>query len=253
MDKRKFIRLVRDWKAEEVNAALGRQPELVNFTDERGKTPLQHCSEINAVKTGLDVNRSIETAAALLAAGADINAVRIIVDEGEEFHATALWYAVAWGSNSKLAGFLLEKGADPENCMWAATWNQDQTTAQALLKHGAKIDPVFHGETPLLQIIMAKRFALLRWLVDHGADINFQDQKGYSPLHYAVKRDHTLAQVVMLLKLGANPNLSAKDGHSPITLAMARKKPRLVELLTAFSQTGGDHVGREQSVDASLV
>jgi ankyrin repeat protein len=186
-------------------------------------------------------------------AGAEISAVRIIVNEREEFHAIALWYAVAWGSNPTLAGFLLENGADPENCMWAATWNQDQTTAQALLKHGAKIDPVFHGETPLLQIIRANPFALLRWLVDHGADINFQDQKGCSPLHYAVKRNHTLAQIVMLLKLGANQNLSAKDGQSPISLAMTRKKRRLVELLTAFSQTGGDHVGREQSVDASLV
>ena len=103
--------------------------------------------------------------------------------------------------------------------------------AELLLSFGADIDPVVHSESPLLQVIRSKRLELLKWLIDNGANINFQDNEGYAPLHYAVKGSHTLSQIQELLKYGADPTLKAKDGDSPVFLGRAKGKTKLVALL----------------------
>jgi len=235
LDKRAFIQSVRNWQADAVTIALAIDPGLANHTDKIGKTPLHHCCEIYAKKFGLSVDDSLKTAQALLFAGADVNAVRIIIDDGEEFHATPLWYAVAWGRNYDLARLLLENGARPDdNAVGSAIWDQDLRTAELLRTHGASIDHVSRGETPLLRTVKARRLKLLKWLVDNGADINFQDTDGFSALHYTARGSHTLVQSEELLSYGAKPQLKAKDGSTAISLAEARGKSRLVRLLRSF-------------------
>ena len=234
MDKREFIKHVRNWEARMVKKALKDNPELSTQIDRSGKSPLHHCAGVNPKKAKQEVRDSIETAKALLASGAEVNAVRIIMDEGEEFRATPLWYAAAWGENFDLVSFLLKNGSDPNQCMWAAAWNNDLKLAKLLLSYGADIDPVFHHETPLLQIIKAKRLGMLDWLVKNGADINFQDDKGYTALHHAIRKGYSLAEVKELLNRGANPNLKAKDGNTSISLAAHHKKTKLKELLASY-------------------
>jgi ankyrin repeat protein len=232
MDKKTFIKHIRRWEADIVKAALKEDPTFANFSDQNGKTPLHHCAEINAAKHGFDVADSVKTAKALIAAGADVNALRIIMDEGEEFHARPLWYAIAWGKNLQMTRLLLENGADTDRWLGTAVWDQDLKMAELLLSNGAKIDPVFRGDTPLLQTVKSRRLKLLAWLVKNGANINYQDQKGYTALHYAVIGTHTIAEVEQLLKLGADPNLKGSDGKTPIDLA--EQKPKLRALLETF-------------------
>ena len=43
-------------------------------------------------------------------------------------------------------------------------------------------------------------------LLDAGADVNFQDRDGYTPLHLASRRNH-LRVVKLLIDNGANVNL----------------------------------------------
>src|SRR5262249_35527049 len=150
-----------------VKAALAQDPGLALYKDQNGKTALHHCAEINAKKTGLKVADSLRTARALIAEGAAVDAVRIIKDEGEDFHARPLWYAVAWGKNLDLARLLLDKGADPNGCMWAAVWDQDLRMAQLLASYGAAIDPVAQNETPLLLAIKSRRWKLMDWLISN--------------------------------------------------------------------------------------
>lgn len=235
MDKRAFIKQVRTWQATAVKKALADEPGLALFIDQAGKTPLHHCAGINGVDAQLSIADSLRTARALLSAGADVNADRVIMDEGEEFHARPLWYAVAWGKNFELAKLLLENGAEPVGCMWATCWAQDEKMAQLLHSFGAAVDPVFHGQTPLLEIVKAKRFKLLKWLVDNGADVNFQDNQGFGALHYAVKRNHNLAQIEELLRYGASPKLVARDGVTPLSLARRQGKTKVVALLEQFA------------------
>ena len=92
MDKRAFTKAVRIWESHTVETALAIDPKLASYVDRIGKTPLHHCAEINPKKFGLKVSDSTKTAEALLSARADVNAVRVIIDDGEEFRATPLWY-----------------------------------------------------------------------------------------------------------------------------------------------------------------
>lgn len=48
---------------------------------------------------------------------------------------------------------------------------------------------------------------------------NFQDDMGFSYLHRACQA-HYLEAVELLLKMGANPNINDKRGHSPILEAI---------------------------------
>jgi ankyrin repeat protein len=235
MDKRVFIRNVRTWQSAAVQAALGSDRGLASYVDKIGKTPLHHCAEIDARKFGLSVVDSLKTTRALLRAGGDANAVRIIIDDGEEFCATPLWYAVAWGKNYDLARLLLECGAQPDdNAVGSAIWDQDLRLAELLRKHGGRIDHASHGETPLLRTVKARRWKLIGWMIDHGANINFQDAKGFSVLHHAAKGAHTLAEVDQLLRYGVNPKLRTKDGSTALSLAAANRKPKLVKLLESY-------------------
>lgn len=234
MDKRQFIRDVRNWNARAVAKAIAKAPELANSEDRSRKTPLHHCAGINAKDAGLPIRKSIETAKALIEVGADVNAVRTILDDGEEFHATPLWYAVAWGRNLRLSRFLLEQGAKPNGCMWAACWNQSLEMVVLLRQYGAEVDPVFHDETPLLLIVKSKRMKLLPWLVANGANVNAQDKQGFAALHYAVKRNHNLKQIEQLLLLGADPSIKARNGSSPTSLAERACKQRLLALFERF-------------------
>src|SRR5258708_4060450 len=229
MDKKKFIKHVRSWDADVVKAALKQDPTLANFGDQNGKRTLQHCAEINAARYGLDVRDSVKTARALIGSGADVNALRIIMDEGEEFHARPLWYAIAWGKNYDFARLLLENGADTDRWLGTAVWDEDLKMSELLLSYGAKIDPVFRGDSPLLHNVKSRRLKLISWLVKNGADINYQDHKGYAALHYAVNGTPTIAEFEQLLNLGADPKLKGADGKSAVDLA--EQKPKLRALL----------------------
>jgi uncharacterized protein len=238
MDKKAFVKAVRNWDAKVVKAVLAQDPGLAQLADPLGKTPLHHCAEISARKYGLNIRSSLKTAGALLDAGADVNAVRIIIDDGEEFPATPLWYAVAWGKNFELAELLLDRGAQADNnAIGSAIWDQNLELADLLRLRGGHIDHVFRGEPPLLRTIRAKRLQLLDWLVEHGADINFQDPSGYSGLHYAVKGTHSLAHVAELLNHGANPDLKARDASTPVSIAIALGKKKLAEELSRSTLT----------------
>ena len=234
MQKRLFIKQVRDWNASAVGNALKEEPELARYVDDIGKTPLHHCAAMNTLESKHDVASSVATAEALISSGADVNAVRIIIDDGEEFRATPLWYAIAWGKNPALTRFLLKQGARPDdNAVRSAIWDQDLEIANLLLSFGANIDAEIHQQTPLLETVKSKRMKLLGWLVGNGARINFQDDQGYSALHYAVKRNH-LKQVAELLQLGADPELKGKDGATPLSLARKLGRQNLQSCLKKF-------------------
>jgi ankyrin repeat protein len=131
-----------------------------------------------------------------------------------------------------LARCLLEHQAQPDdNAVRSAIWDQDLEIANMLLSFGANIDAEIHQQTPLLETVKAKRMKLLGWLVGNGARINFQDGKGYSALHYAMKRNHNLKQVAELLQLGADPDLKAQDGATPLSLSRKLGKTKLTKLL----------------------
>ena len=231
MDQKTFTDLVQRWEAKAVREALAAKPSFASMTAANGMIPLHRCCRTNLKKSGLKAAASIATARALLEAGAEISKVRIIMDDGEPFHATPLWYAVAWGQNFPLAKFLLEQGSDPNHCLFASCWAQDLKLTELLLSYGAEVDPVVFGETPLTNILKVHRPACAQLLINHGADINYRDPNGFTILHHAVKKKFTQKQVRALLDLGADLSIKGPDGNTPAALAARLSQPGLAKLL----------------------
>ncbi len=178
---------VRNHRAKEVAAILRDRLELVSATDGAGRTPLQICAR-QRVSTAAEARAGLATARALLKAGADVNAVQSIHEDGEVFPATALWYALAWGRNLPLASHLLKLQADPNHCMFALVWADDLRSAKLLRRYGAALDEVAHGETPLIYAIRHGRARFADWLIEEGANAEFTDRKGLTALEHARRR-----------------------------------------------------------------
>ena len=69
-----------------------------------------------------------------------------------------------------------------------------------------------------------------RALIEAGADVNAQDEAGFTPLATAVER-HGTAQVSALLAHSPKLELAIKDGQTPLLLAAAYGYADLVEIL----------------------
>lgn len=164
-----------------------------------------------------------------------MNAVHKIHDPNCGFFpATPLWYAYTRGRNAKIFKWLLSKGADPENCMFAIAWYDDVPSAVLFKKHGAKIDHGTGGDTPFLAAFNWKRFNISTWFLENGADVNFADAKGNTALFYAVKRKYKIENVELLLQFGADFNKENNESISPKKLAELNRQSKI---LSAFKNS----------------
>lgn len=224
--KEQLMQAIRDWDTKAIAAALRERPQFVALIDDAGRTLLHNCARRRAAK-GTASAASIAAAKTLLKAGVSINAVQPINDDGEVFPATALWYALAWGRNRALASFLLKAGANPNRCMFALVYADDLPSARLLRRHGAEIDEVFGGETPLIYAMRHQRARFAEWLLKEGANANTRDRRGRSALHHAVRRRLPDSTLKALLRSGADANAVGGDGRSVAQLATRAQRELL--------------------------
>jgi ankyrin repeat protein len=223
VSKTGFLEAVKNHRAADVTSMLRERPEFVSLKDPKGRQPLQLCAR-RQVTTPDEARAGVATARALVNAGADVNAVLEIEDDGEMFPATALWHALALGRNRPLAAYLLKLKADPNHCMFALVFNDDLTSAKLLRRHGADIDEVGQGETPLIYALRHQRVAFAQWLLKEGANPNFKDRRGFTPMHHAVRRRLPDSLLRMLIQQGADVAAVATDGVSIGQLATRAQK-----------------------------
>lgn len=206
-------RLFRSLKALDVDAAaelVAADPALLRAVDDRKRTPLHFLCSLSPAAEAAD--RATRLARVLLDAGADIDAPAF--------------------KNRAMSRFLLKLGARPEHCLWAAAFRDDVDTIDLLVKHGATIDPITEDETPFLSAVKTSHFGAAPRLLRHGANVNFQDSKGLTALHYALRKDSAPKHVEMLVRHGADPALRARDGKSPLDLVARRRDKTYFDLLT---------------------
>jgi uncharacterized protein len=223
ISKTAMTELVKQFRWKDVAAGLDENPALTGYRDERGRNWLHLCCSID-VKTRpkLNVKDSVKLAGVLLDRGFDINMPAFT--EGS-WHATPLWYAIGRGRNLELAKFLLKRGSDPNHSLWAAVHNNDYDAMKLLVRHGAAVDAVAEDSTPFLAAVGWSRFDGARVLLDLGADVNFQDSKKMTALHYMLKKGSDKKHVRMLVEHGARGDLKNKDGMTVAQIMMKKKDP----------------------------
>ena len=155
-----------------------------------------------------------ESVRLLLAAGADVKAI-----DGGGFGAAH----GAIACSPALLKDILQRGANV---------NQQNTFA-GKVRHG---DIQLMGLSPLMLASAHFGPAIVRLLLDAGAQVNARDVRGMTPLLFAVSSEDQNAQVVRLL-LAKSADRSVKDTSGEDAVAWARKfnSPTVLKLLGAKS------------------
>src|SRR5438309_5733952 len=227
MSKTRLFQSIKSLNREDVAAPLEPHPELKDVKDERRRNALHFlCSLPGAEKSR---ERSLELDQYLLGLGFDINEPAFV--EGP-FKATPLWHTISRGRNLPLAKLLLKKGSTPEYCLWSAGFHDDVEAIDLLIKHGARVDPVAEDETPFLGAIKWSHFAAAEKLLRHGANVNFQNSKGMTALHFLLKKNSDRKYIEMLLRHGAEPTLENAEGIRPLDMVAKRRDKTLFELFS---------------------
>lgn len=89
------------------------------------------------------------------------------------------------------------------------------------------------GLTPLHMAIKIRDLALVKLLVNKGADVDAQDNKGFSPLYYAVMQNQ-IAIAKFLLDNEADPNLTNTIGNAPLHNIAYNNRFEMLELFMNY-------------------
>ena len=232
--KTSLIRAIKTFSVDPVLVALRAKPELLHYRDERGRNWLHFCASINVLgKKNLHSGDSIRLAEALIELGLDKDAAAFT--EGT-WQATPLWFAVARGRNYRLAAFLLDSGASPEHCLWAASLNEDADMINLLLDRGANIEAIAEDETPLLGAVKYSKFAMAELLLASGSNPDFQDSKGMTALHYMLKKDSGKQYFEAFRDHTACIDIAGPDGRTVRAIMMQKRDIDFHALADQFKQ-----------------
>ncbi|KAL9573634.1 hypothetical protein ACKAV7_002178 [Fusarium commune] len=161
---------------------------------------------------GVEGSKGLEFLSFLLESGVSPNSI-----DPNENRCSALHRAVTLDSKAAVE-LLLSFGADPDPKMqdtkgkkirsplnYALDWYNDGIIAKMLIDFGANVNT--GSVKPLLRAARRRNLALMKQLLEVGADPKLLPAGGLSVMYYAIYR-HNLILVDLLIKAGFNLNLS---------------------------------------------
>ncbi|MDE0208651.1 MAG: ankyrin repeat domain-containing protein [Boseongicola sp.] len=209
------------YDVEGVREALEARPRAGNEPIQGPRTPILHLAFSRWWCHGGSEDDMLATAEVLLSSGANVN------DSYEQVPGnplSALYGALGHASNLRLAAWLLENGADPND--GESLYHACESGARALrllLDHGAQIART----NALPRALDFNDPEMVHVLLEGGADpnesVHWPEASGEAPfvipaLHQAARRLCSRRIVASLLDAGGNPDMIAW-GHSAYALA----------------------------------
>ena len=180
-----------------VELLLKNEADVNARRDNDGATPLYAAAERKHVKLAAAERKHVKLVRLLLENGANVDASRT---DGN----TPLYVAVREG-HVELVELLLKNGADV---------NASRTDDGATPLHAAAVS----GHVDVVKLLLK---------LDNKADINARKSNLYTPLHSAIRHEHVddsraIAIVKLLLESGADKNAKSHLGETPLKLARCR-------------------------------
>jgi ankyrin repeat protein len=156
----------------------------------------------------------------------------------DENNDTLLLYAIS-DSNSNIYKYFLENGAnynlvndEGENIIHAIVFSGETerfleviSNYKVNINHQAK-----DGATPLLLAISIEKYDLAILLIKAGADVNLSDNEGLTPLHLACQEGNQ-ELVNLLIEKNANLKAKTKAGNVPMSFAANQGHDEIVKIL----------------------
>jgi ankyrin repeat protein len=206
---------------------MEQDPELARARDAGLLTALHCCagSRLGLRQPGV-AERLVETAGALLDAGADLHAH--LRSWG---HDVDVAYLVVRAGQTTMLRLLLERGLDPTAAIAPAAWDGRADLLDLALAYGAEIDRAREHARPILnELVRWGQFAQARLLLARGANPNVADDRGWTALHQAVSRGNAV-MLEELVRAHGDGTRADHSGQSPRDLARAKGRSDLVRLL----------------------
>ena len=124
----------------------------------------------------------------------------------------------------------------------------DIPEVQALLISGADANGVGStGSTPLTQAAETGNLVIARLLLDRGANVNYPNRRGFTPLHIAVdasidatiqdagkQGDEETKMIELLLEYDASTTVPDHHNKTPLDLAANYRSQKVVSLLKSW-------------------
>lgn len=183
-----------------------------------------------------------------------LNLFQLLLDNGADLlHSgpdNSLMYNAASSCDTSLVGFLIRRGLSVNDTISVGDYPINSalnyrcfTIVKMLVDHGAKIniapmnfplDPI-NGITPLMFAAVSDDSLSFFYLLDHGADPNARDKKGYTALMFVQQAEHEEpAMTKALLERGVDPLAKAYDETDALSIAMLKGNTQTVALLKKY-------------------
>jgi hypothetical protein len=247
MSKTALLDALKEFDLDKVRAILAAAPELRELRIGNGLNLLQACCKRSTDSDRAAADRQLHLAKWLVDNGFDPLAMHTTApgEDGEEEPATIslVWFAVAKAQNSRLARYFLELGAPP-GAMFAAAWWGNADIIADLVRHGDDLN-AFVGATPLHMAVdvlqrgvegkpelARRRIQTLKEMLRLGANPNIPASNGATPLHTVLEKGYGVEVFTLLLWHGADPDVPGKDGRTVRDIASRKKDKRYINALT---------------------
>lgn len=225
MSKAAIVEAVKQLDLNATRQLLESKPSLLAVTDRQGLNLLHLACSASTEKLEIAERLQVRFVSFLLERGFEID-----LPVGRDA-CTPLFFAVARARNPALVKFLIDQGAEPTSApgggLFAAGWWDDVANLKLLIRAGAPVDVVV-GMTPFLACWCWKRFDAAKCLALNGANVNVQDRKGRTALHHGIEKEFDLTLLTWLVKHGASPDITDKQGVSPRVKASRKRDKKFL-------------------------
>jgi len=180
---------------------------------------------------------------------------QLLMDHGADLlHSgpdNSLMYNAASSCDTALVGFLIRSGLSVNDTISVGDYPVNSALnyrcfpmVKMLVDHGAKVNVApmhlplapMNGITPLMYAAASDDSLSFFYLLDHGADPNARDRRGYTVLMFAQQAEHEEpAMTKALLERGVNPLEKAYDETDALSIAALKGSTETVTLLKKYA------------------
>jgi ankyrin repeat protein len=233
MSKTRIVEAVKNLDGESMKLLLKANPSLVTVTDRQGRNLLHLACSASCEMLKVSESAPVSIVGFLLDRGLDIDTpvgrdacTALFFAVARARNPTLVKVLLKRGAKVTAA---------PGGGLFAAGWWGDIQNLDLLIRAGAQIDNVVtegrQRATPFLACWCWKRFEAAKFLALKGANVNVQDEKGRTALHHAIEKEFDPTLLRWLVQHGASPDIEDDAGVSARLKASRKKDKRFHEAL----------------------